>query len=245
MCTSKIFNALLIDDEESGTEYLSNLIKEFVPQINVVATGNSVIEGLKRLKEHENSIDVIFLDIEMPNGNGFDFVEVIDADKYKIVFTTAHHEFALKAFEVYAFGYLLKPIDLSDLETLVEKLKQSSERQGTLPVSNDYTIGLKTMESIEYIKESTIIRIESEVGYSTVHTSDGRLILVSKNLKEIADTLQGDWFLKPHKSFVVNKNFVMRFSKGMGGFLILSDGSEIPVARRRKDQVLKELGGMM
>lgn len=236
-----IYKALLIDDEESGTEYLSNLIGEFIPSIQVLATGNSLLDGLKRLKEFGDQIDLIFLDIEMPNGNGFDFLEVIDTHKYKIIFTTAHHEFALKAFEVYAFGYLLKPIDLEDLEKLVVNLNNNVVPQKKIATSDDFTIGLKTVESIEYINENKIIRIESEVGYSTVYTEDGRLILVSKNLKEIGESLQGDWFLKPHKSFIVNRKYVIRFSKKDGGFLIMSDNSEVPVARRRKDEILKEL----
>lgn len=239
------YKAIIIDDEQSGTEYLSNLIAEYVKDIEVVATSNSVLEGLKILQKY-NTVDLIFLDVEMPNGNGFDFLEAIEPGKYKVIFTTAHQEYALRAFENYVFGYLLKPIDLLDLEKLVVRLGQTTENKAINSVTKeDNILSLRTLESVEYVKERNVVRMESEGGYTTVYTTDNRSIMVSKNIKELEGLIKSSIFIKPHKSHMINKNFVKRYFKKVGGFFEMEDKTEIPVARRRKEEVLQKLSNSM
>lgn len=230
----KTFNAIIIDDERLGREYLSDLINEFIPEISVVGTAISAIEGFKLLTRFK--IDIIFLDIEMPTATGFDFLEGLDSDKYKIVFTTAHSNYAVKAFKFNARGYLLKPVDLDDLQQLVSRFLLEEGKN-----ENSFNLVLKTADSIIYINQKDIIRIEGEGNYTTVFCIDGSSATVSKGLKIIESRLTAPFFIKIHKSHIINKNFIKKYVKKEGGHFEMTDSSIIPLSRRRKEIVLNNL----
>lgn len=231
-------NVVIIDDESAARSFLSKLIQTYLPQLNLIDTASSAIEGIQLLKKHDD-IDLIFLDIEMPGGTGFDFLSAIDAKQYKIVFTTAHAEFAIKAINLNANGYLLKPIDIDDLEELITMLKENKVPEIT--TISQQKIALKTQTYIEYVNVSDIIRAESEGSYTTVYLNNGNKIMVSKSLKQIESQINASTFIKPHKSHLVNINYVKRFFKTDGGYLELHDSSSIPVSRRKKEDILESL----
>lgn len=229
-----MLKAIIIDDERAGREYLSNLITEFIPSIKVIGIADSALSGMKLLVNNE--IDIIFLDIEMPNGTGFDFVESIQKEKYKIVFTTAHKKYAHEAFKVHADAYLIKPIDLDDLEEVTNHLENTNSA-----INISEKIAFKTQDSIEYIEPKNIIRVEGEGNYSTVFSLGRKKIVISKNLKQLEELLSHSFFIKTHKSHIINKNHIERFVKTEGGHFEMIDKSIVPLSRRKKELILSLL----
>lgn len=230
-----MLNAIIIDDESAAISYLSSLIEEYIPQVKIVATASNALEGIKQLNAHK--VDLIFLDIEMPSGTGFDLLEAIDSSNYKIVFTTAYADFALKAFKVKADGYLLKPIDIDDLEEIIDKLSTQDQQE----TPNDNRIAFRTQESIEYIAPENIIRIEGEGNYAAIYLTENKRLVVSKNIKQIEAILPPDLFLKSHKSHIINRAHVLRFVKTDDGHFEMTDGSIVPVSRRKKESILEQI----
>jgi two-component system LytT family response regulator len=224
---------LIIDDEIDAREYLEKIIQEFVPILTVIANVESSLDALKVLSKQE--IDVIFLDIEMPNINGFEFLELIKSSEYKIIFTTAHNEYALKAFGVYADGYLLKPIDIDDLQTLTKHLSNSQKS-----ISEQNKIAFKTHSRIEYIKPTHIIGVKGEGNYSTIFSLNKKKITVTKGIKQIEKLLNESYFIKTHKSYILNKTYIERFIKEEECFE-MTDGTKIPLSSRKKTSVLHSL----
>jgi two-component system LytT family response regulator len=228
--------AIIIDDETPARSFLSSLLEEYVENVEVIGTANSALEGLKLLKTVKP--DLIFLDIEMPGGNGFDFLDAIERGIYKIIFTTAHKEFALNAIKYKADGYLLKPIDLDDLEDLVKGLIEIPQKNNE---STNNRIAFRTQESIEYLRPEDIIRVESDGNYATVFSMNAKKLIITKNMKQMEGTLNQPFFIKPHKSHLINTNFILRFMKPDGGFFEMIDGSRVPLARRNKEAILNYL----
>lgn len=226
------YSALIIDDESHARSFLSKLIEEYIPRIEVVGIASSALEGIKLMKNVDP--DIIFLDIEMPNGNGFDFLDAVDRGRTKIIFTTAYQEFALNAIKYKADGYLLKPIDLDDLEELIESLQFQEKK-----TSDSLTrIVFKTLDSIEYVLPAEIIRVESDGNYSTIYKVDGKKLVISKNMKQIEAELPSTLFIKTHKSHLINLTQIVRYVKTDGGYFELSDGSIVPLSRRKKEEIL-------
>ena len=226
--------AIIIDDESAGRNFLNSLINEYIESIEVVGTATSALEGAKLLQSVK--IDVIFLDVEMPNGSGFDFMDAIDHKKYKIILTTAYKDFAIKAFKYNVFGYLLKPIDIDDLEEISSRLLDAMN-----PIEEIKRIAFRTAESIEYIDPSDIIRVETEGNYATIYFISERKLVVSKNMKQIEELLTSEQFIKTHKSNLVNKSYIKRYIKQDGGEFEMIDGSTAPLSRRNREEILKKL----
>lgn len=226
--------AIIIDDESKARSFLSNLIKEYVEELKVIGTADSVINGIKLLKTAKP--DLIFLDVEMPGGNGFDLLDAIDYDNYKIIFTTAHKEFAIEAFQYRADGYLLKPIDLDDLILLSRDLHLGYKTNKILPER----ITFKTQENIEYIKAEDIIRIQSDGNYSTIFRINGKKLVITKNMKQVESMLEHSFFIKSHKSHLINSKFIVRYIKTDGHFEMI-DESTVPLSRRNRESILKRL----
>ena len=226
--------AIIIDDESAGRNFLNSLINEYIESIEVVGTATSALEGAKLLQSVK--IDVIFLDVEMPNGSGFDFMDAIDHKKYKIILTTAYKDFAIKAFKYNVFGYLLKPIDIDDLEEISSRLLDAMNQ-----IEEIKRIAFRTAESIEYIDPSDIIRVETEGNNATIYCISERKLVVSKNMKQIEELLTSEQFIKTHKSHLVNKSYIKRYIKQDGGEFEMIDGSTAPLSRRNREEILKKL----
>jgi len=239
---------IIIDDEKNGIESLCYELKEFKDKIEVVDKCLSAKEGIASI--NKNSPDLVFLDIEMPGMNGFEMLEKLDKIDFEIVFTTAYDQFALKAFEISAMDYLLKPVGYADLEKVINKVRKhidESQIQQQLEMLFNYmknkdpdfpTVALPTLETLEFVKISDIIHCESDSNYTNIYTVGDEKFCVSKTLKEIEKMLQGQSFIRVHHSHLVNIMHIKRYIKGRGGELVLRNGQIVPVSRHRKDDIM-------
>ncbi|HRQ49021.1 MAG TPA: LytTR family DNA-binding domain-containing protein, partial [Agriterribacter sp.] len=195
--------------------------------------------------------DLVFLDIEMPNMNGFDMLEKFDELFFDVVFITAYHQFAIKAFRYSALNYLLKPVDPDDLvKTIhrIEKRKSSPLKEQmdllmeTVRSSSNQTIpriALTTSDGLLFVNTADIIFCESDSNYTRVALKDKKKILVSKTLKEIDDTLSGKDFYRIHNSFLINLNHINKYVRGDGGYVVMDDGTPISISRTRKQEFVE------
>lgn len=245
-----MIKAIIIDDEKNNQELISNLLKSYTENIQVVAIADSVESAYIAIVE--NQPDLIFLDIQMPDGTGFDLLKKFDKINFKIIFVTAHQEYAIEAFKYSALDYLLKPLSPSNLISAVKKMEESingeelSLKLKTLlsnisePMKNKKKIVLKTMERIYSVDINDIIRFESDGGYSKVYLLDGKRIMVSRTMKEFEDMLVDANFLRIHNSHLINMNHLYCFEK-TEGHVIMKDDSVVPVSNRKREQLLELL----
>lgn len=247
---------IIVDDEIQNQEVLSKMIDQFCPSVKLLGTAESVENAVKLIKDVNP--DVVFLDIEMPGGNGFTLFDQIKNPSFITIFTTAHAEYAIKAIKFAAFDYLLKPINLLELKTAIEKVSaklrsgiykgDNNERMADVLRSNkknssfDFNkIALPTTEGIEFYNVADILRCEADRAYCIFHLTNKRRIIISKSLKEYEDMLTDANFFRVHKSNMVNINHVTKYLKGKGGMVQLSDSSLVAVAVRKKEEFLNFL----
>lgn len=245
-----MIRAVIIDDEINNQELISNLLKTYADNVQVVGVANSVDTAYKTINEQHP--DLIFLDIQMPDGTGFDLLKKFDKINFKIIFVTAHQEYAIEAFKYSALDYILKPLAPTNLLAAVKKMEDaiSSEELNlklkTLlnniaePAKNKKKIVLKTMERIYSVDLDDIIRFESDGGYTKVYLADGKRIMVSKTMKEFDDLLMDTGFLRVHHSHLINMNHLFCFEKAEG-HVVMKDDSIVPVSNRKKDHLMELL----
>lgn len=248
-------NALIVDDEVNAGSNLQMLVEEFCPELIVKGIANSADEARERLSN--NDIDVVFLDIKMPQEDGFTFLSTLPDREFSVVFTTAHNEFALKAFQADAVDYLEKPICVEDLQSAAKKLSQLHDRgnnnqadtnainallnAGTFSVDNE-KISVPTRDGYVLIRNKDIVRLEASDSYTYIFLEDGRRFMSSKNIKVYEDKLNKKVFYRTHKSHIINTMFHLEaFSRTDGNFAILSDKSTVPVSRRKLPEFLERI----
>ena len=245
----RTLTAVLIDDFPQALELLEIDIKSQYPNIEIIGTAKSVVEAAKLLQKIQP--DILFLDIMLGDGTGFDVLEIVPNLKSKIIFVTASDAFAIKAFKFSAIDYILKPYAQDDLNTAINKaisqIQPSNEQLSILknviesPKNNPDKISLHTQEKIIVVDIENIIRCKSDNNYTTFYFLDGSKILVSKTLKFYADILKEINFLRVHQSHLVNTKYIKEFIKSDGGYLLLKDKSTVPVSVRKRNEVLKAL----
>lgn len=245
-----MIKAIIIDDEINNQELVSNLLKTYAENIHVVGVANSVESAYQAILEHHP--DLIFLDIQMPDGTGFDLLKKFEKINFKIIFVTAHQEFAIEAFKFCALDYLLKPLSPTNLIEAVKKAEESMNSEDLNlklkillsnigePIKSKKKIVLKTMERIYSVDIDDIIRLESDGGYTKVFLVDGKRIMVSRTMKDFDDLLMDAGFLRVHHSHLVNMNHLFCFEKAEG-HVVMKDDSIVPVSNRKKDQLLELL----
>ncbi|GAA4091832.1 LytTR family DNA-binding domain-containing protein [Mucilaginibacter panaciglaebae] len=243
--------SIIIDDEPNNVENLRTIISTYCPGIEVIATANNATEGIEAIKA--NQPDLVFLDIQMPGGSGFDVLRAFNAIYFEIIFITAYDQYGIQAIKFSALDYLLKPIDIAEFKIAIGKAveKINSKRQNhNIENLLEYIksgqrdspkIALPTLSEIRYIKVNTIIRCEAENNYTTFYLDNGEQILVCRTLKEYAELLQPRRFIRPHQSHLVNLAFVKSYLKEDGGTLLLTDHSKVPISRQNKDKIKEQL----
>ncbi len=242
---------IIIDDEERARQSLVDLLRISNNDIEVIAEADSVRAGIEAI--HDQNPELLLLDINMPDGTGFDLLKQLDNIDFQIIFITAYEEYAVRAFEFSAIDYLLKPVDPLKLTDAIEKAKQAVEQRNLglklnalfanldSPHSGHKKLVLKTAENIYIISTSDIIRCESDCGYTQFFLPDGKKILVSRNLKDYEEMLNGFGFFRIHQSHLINLKYIDHYSKLDGGAVVMKDKTTIPVARRKKEDFLKLL----
>ena len=247
--------ALILDDEYHARNNLSMLIEGYCTDIEVVEMASSAEEARKYLKNH--SVDVVFLDIKMPNEDGFEFLNSLPNRDFGVIFTTAYNEFALDAFKANAIDYLEKPIDIDDLIEAVGKIKKM--KAGNQPIQLNEGIlemiksvvkqelayektSIPTKDGLVIVNNSEIIHLEASESYTTIYLSNGKKYLSSKNIKIFEENLNKNIFFRTHKSHIINfAHHLKEFNRSLGNVVVMSDGKQIPVSRRKLTDFLSRV----
>lgn len=245
--------ALIVDDEKNARASILQAIKLYTPQLQVVGEAAGVTEALTLIEQVQP--ELLFLDIQLKDGNGFDIVRCIDPQKIAIIFVTAYNEYALKALKAAAVDYLMKPIDSEELIAAVQKAQQHSMHQQLqeqlqaqmnllllqMQEKSIQRISLKTADSIHIVPLQDIIYCQGDRGYTTFHLKNQPPILISKHLKEYEALLPKTQFFRSHQSYLINIHHILRYDKGDQNQVILSNKDAVPVAVRKKEQLLQVL----
>lgn len=243
----KKIKAILIDDMPEAIKNLKQDLADYCPQIEVIGEADGVISGAKLLAKEKP--DVLFLDIQMQDGSGFDLLEMLPEVKFPVIFTTASDAFAIRAFKFSALDYLLKPIDPDELMVAVEKIKNHTGSEAQIDVLMEHIkteqspkkIALHTQEKIRVVAVTDIVRCASDGNYTEFYFSDGEKLLVTRTLKEYDQLLSDYGFIRVHQSNLVNASRIREFVKTEGGYLLMDDGSHVSVSLRKKAAVMKML----
>lgn len=245
-----MIKAVIIDDESYSCEILTAMLESECPDVNVVSVCNNGVDGLSAI--HRLKPDLVFLDVEMPRMNGFEMLEQLPSINFHLIFTTGYDQYALKAIRFSAIDYLLKPIDRQELQTAVEKVRERFQipvpqqleilmQNLKLPSNPINKIALPTIEGLQMIPIDSIISCEADDNYTLLLLKNRKKLLVTRSLKEIEESLNQHLFIRVHRSFIVNLNEIEKYIKGDGGYLVMSDGTSIDVARNKKEMLLKKL----
>ncbi len=238
---------IIVDDESNARENLKILIDEFCPELKVIGMASSVAE-VRTLIEKEDP-EVVFLDIAMPNEDGFELLKHYENRDFSVIFTTAYNEYALKAFKADAIDYLEKPISIDDLQKAVEKLMrihtiedmEALSKKREADREND-RISVPTRDGYIILKNEEITHLEASDNYTMIYLANGSRHLSSKNIKVYEDNLNANIFYRTHKSYIVNiEHHLKEFSRKEGNVAVLQNGKMVPVARRKMTQFLERI----
>ena len=243
-------NVIIIDDEVSVRNSTKKLLNEYFPEVNILGTAGSVDEGYEVVKKYKP--ELVFLDIELPDGTGFDLLKRFSPIPFKVIFITGHQEYALQAIKVSALDYILKPVDKDELGAALKKAGEiinHEEVDMKLRALNENLTGkkalkriiLRTAEALQLISVSEIIRAEADSNYTHFYLEEGRHIIVSRTIKEFDSLLEGSGFSRVHQSHLVNLSYVDKFLRKDGGSIQLKNGSVVPVSPNLKKKVLRSL----
>jgi two-component system LytT family response regulator len=242
--------AVIVDDEPAVRNTISTLLKENFPDISVTDAVGSVTEGCEAVTKHPP--DILFLDVELPDGLGFELLKKVAPVRFHTIFITGHQEYALDAIKVSALDYILKPVDEDELKTAILKAREiinhEEEQLKIMALTENMQerkvlrrIILKTAEALQLISVIDIIRAEADSNYTHFYLAGGKHIIVSRTLKEYEAMLGGTGLIRVHQSHLVNINFIDKFFRHDGGYLLLKDGTTIPVSPNLKQKVLQAL----
>lgn len=244
-----MIRAIIVEDEEAARSLLSKILAKYCSDIELIGYAESVDEAVQFI--FQTDPDLVFFDIEINGGSSFEILKTIENRRFKTIFTTAFNDHALKAFEYEAIHYILKPYQVLDVIEGVERVKKILKKEESFSdlmnvSSSSYKldankITLSTKEGIFLVEIDNIIRLEADRSYCNVYLNNNKRILLSKPLKNYVESLPKDQFFRSHNSHLINLNYVEKFIKEDGGEIIMSDGSSVPIARRRKAMFLEIL----
>ncbi|MEO1050699.1 MAG: LytTR family DNA-binding domain-containing protein [Bacteroidota bacterium] len=244
--------ALIIEDNPSVKRTLQTILADECPDVIIEGTAGNVQEGLSLVRS--SKIDLIFLDIEMPDGSGFDLLRQLDNLDFQVIFITAHEKYAIQAIKFSALDFLLKPIDPDDVIKAVNKAESEINKHITdqkldalfanIAKDNDLPkrIALKDKYGVQFVKIEDIVRLKGDGNYTTFFIKSGEAITISKGLKEYESLLLDHRFFRCHQSHLVNLEYLERYDRREGDMLILKGDVAVPLAKRKKDELSKLLG---
>jgi two-component system LytT family response regulator len=238
---------IIIDDETNNIENLEILLNQYYPEIDIVATAKNAEEGISAIQAQQP--DLVFLDIQMPDKSGFELLKALPNIPFEVIFITAFDQYGIQAIKFSALDYLLKPINIMELQLAVTKaINKIAQKQQNKNIENLLSyiktgnkeapkIALPTLQEIMYVRVDDIVRCEASNNYTTFHLQTGEQVLVCKTLKEFVELLKPHGFVRTHQSHLVNINFVKSLLKEDGGTLLLNDKTKIPISRQNRDLV--------
>jgi two-component system LytT family response regulator len=246
-----MIKSVIIDDEKDSRDILANYLSKYCPDVTVSGFGESVATGIEAIKKYQP--DLVFLDIEMPYGNGFDLLDKIPDINFETVFVTAFNNYAIQALNQSAAYYLLKPIDIDELVKAVDKIKKERAAQNytqhaklllqNIRTGSQQKIMLPTMEGFEIVTINTIVHCEAVDNFTRFHFDPDNgpkvPLLICRSLKYFEEILSNHRFLRIHRSHLINPEFVIRYTKGKGGSVIMKGNQEIEISPNKKKEFLE------
>ena len=243
--------AIIVDDEQESRNTLNSFLLKYCPDVSVVAEASSIATAVKEIAAHKPQL--VFLDINMPGGPGFELFDVFPEPAFRTIFITAYDEYALKAIKYHAFDYLLKPIDIDELIATIGRVKKliNSDNKNNdqlrelimslhKPVLSE-RLALPVLNGFVYVDIRDIVRCEAEGSYTYVHFTNRSKMLISRPLGSYEAILSEHGFVRIHHHHLINLRHVEKYQRGRGGCVIMSDKKEIDVSQRRRDEFLKRL----
>lgn len=238
---------IIVDDESQARNSLRSDLHKHVSNIDIVGEADSVESATDLINKLKP--DLVFLDINLGDGSGFNVIEKSSFKEFKVIFVTAYDQYAIKAFKVSALDFLLKPVDLDELDKAIEKalsVERSNRvseqigvfKESSLSSDGERKIVLKELDAIHIVKVKDLVMCEASGIYTTFYINNNKQIVVSKNLKEYEDILEPYGFLRVHNSFLVNASKIEKFEKTDGGFIIMEGGQKVPVSQRKRENVI-------
>ncbi|MEZ5043344.1 MAG: LytTR family DNA-binding domain-containing protein [Saprospiraceae bacterium] len=237
-------STVIIDDESGSRNNLRLLIERYCPEIEILGMAEDVPSGLKLINVLKPAL--IFLDIEMPGQDGFALIDQLpDKTNLKIIFTTAYEQYAIRAFKVSALDYLLKPIDIRELQAAVAKLKEDKQHIGErLDMLGETLkhginkIAIPHQDGLVFVKLEDIVFLEAKRNYTNIYKQNDKPLLVAKSLREFEELLLQSGFFRTHRSFIINLSHVEEWVKKDGGYILMSNQKQVPIVKDRRDEFL-------
>lgn len=232
--------AIIVDDELHGRENLKLIIQNFCPEIEVKGSANDVVSAIALVKNHLP--DVVFLDINMPVLDGFDFLDEFEDRKFMVVFVSAHNEFGINAVKVGAEDYLLKPINIKELKLCVKKLLTIKDKKNSIkPIFENNKLVIAASHGFNILNIDDILRLEADGCYTTIVTKDQKNTLISRTLKDFEASLPKEYFFRIHKSHLINLKYIKDYSNFSGNFVTMTDGSKVEISRRKTPEFIQRV----
>jgi len=244
-----MLSTILIDDQELCIEMLKDMLEQECPNVKVAATCDSGKEGIKAVKKHNP--DLIILDVEMPEMTGFEMLRQIKDPGFEVIFTTSFDKYSIQAIRFSALDYLLKPLVPHELKAAIEKVEQHQNlhinkqfktlfenlKEIRRPVNH---VALPSSDGLIFLNISDIVHLESDSNYTILYLSNGEKIMVTKTLKDVEGLLEGNNFFRIHHSHLINMNHIKKYVRGNAGFVVMSNGHDVVVARNKKEDFLQQ-----
>jgi two-component system LytT family response regulator len=246
-----MIRTVLIDDETDSIRVLQKLLETYCPQVEVVGTADGVETGLEVIQATRP--DLLFLDIEMTQGNAFDLLNRLQPMTFQIIFVTAFDNYAIRAFKYSAVDYLLKPVDIDELVGAVRRVAERSQQKNIvdqmqvfLENMGNYSLAqqkmaVPTVGGLIFINLREVVRLEAKSSYTQIKLENGEVVMATRTIKDYEDILPETLFCRIHNSHIINLQKIEKYHKGRGGYVVLEDGSEIEVASRRRQEFLRRL----
>ena len=245
-----ILKTVIVDDEQDAVDFIESIAKEYCPNIEIVGRAHSAIEGIEVINKEKP--DLVFLDVEMPHGSGFDLLAGFPEKDFDVIFITAFNHYAIRAIKFSAVDYILKPININEFIEAVKRVQKSRKEKSprninfnalfeNLKTAQPSKLAIPTSSGMEYLVTNDIIRIEADRSYSWFYMDGGDKFLVSRNLKEYQELLSDRSFFRTHNSHLINLEHVKKYIRHEGGYIEMTDGSNVPTSRGKKHLFLEHM----
>ena len=236
--------AIIVDDELFGRENLKKIIENYCSEIEILGCADSVVSAKILVNDHKP--DVVFLDINMPVLDGFDFLDEYDELDFMVVFVSAHEEFGINAIKAGATDYILKPINIKELKQTVKKLLIIKKKKINAESFRETdTLVLPASHGFNILAIDDIIRLEAEGSYTKVIYKDGKKKIISRTLKDFEEAIPKDKFFRVHKSHLINLKYIKEYSKISGNYVTMTDGSRIEISRRKAPEFIRKIKAVL